>query len=109
MLKSDIIVSVSTEEGLSTIIREAMFLKKCIIATNIDGHLGVLTNNENALIYELGDNMDGLICLLRNAVSSKYLRDELGVKANQFYIDNLKYDIYKKRIEMFFDDLFLDF
>lgn len=105
MLKSDIVISVSIEEGLSTIIREAMFMKKCIIATNIDGHSGVLKNNENALIFELGQNSIQLIQLMRRAILSNFLREVLGNKAQEFYFDKLSFHSYRKRIDTFLIEL----
>lgn len=52
---SDVLLSVSREEGLSTVIREAMFLRKLVIATDIRGNYGTLSE-ENSIVISLNNS-----------------------------------------------------
>lgn len=99
MERADIIISASMEEGLSTIIREAMFMKKCIIASNIDGNIGVLDHNVNSLLFNPTDCGHGLIELIYSAVKSLDLRNKLGENAYNFYCNNLSNIEYEIKIK----------
>lgn len=105
MDKADIVISVSKEEGLSTIIREAMFMKKCIIASNIDGNVGVLHHEINSLIFDELNDPKELSLLIILAVKSFDLRRKLGENAFAFYLRNLSNDAYKEKIKLFLEAL----
>ncbi|MFC0264081.1 glycosyltransferase family 4 protein [Fontibacter flavus] len=105
MDQADIVISVSKEEGLSTIIREAMFMKKCIIASNIDGNIGVLQHEINSLLFDELIDPKELSHLITSAVKSFDLRRKLGENAYIFYLENLSNKAYQEKIKLFLNDL----
>ena len=81
---SHIVLSFSKEEGLSTIIRESLYLKKLIIATNISGNIGTLDEN-NSIVINLNDTNQ----LIAEHISS-VLTDEEKVQ-NMMHNAKVKY------------------
>ena len=47
---SNIVLSVSTQEGLPLNILEAIYMKKFIVATNCRGNVDLIHNNENGIL-----------------------------------------------------------
>lgn len=87
---SDIVISVSKQEGLPLNIMEAMFLEKPIIVTNCRGNRDLITNNQNGLVVSINNQKE-----LLNAI--KFLKDnptiakKLG-KENKNIIDTYSID-----------------
>ena len=57
LVKSDIVLSTSKEEGVSTILRESLFLGKLIVATDIVGNVGTLDSG-NSILINLNNNAE---------------------------------------------------
>lgn len=65
---SDLVISVSSQEGLPLNIMEAMYKRKPIIVTNCRGNIDLIQHMENGLVVEMNNQqqlMDS-ICLLKN-------------------------------------------
>ena len=99
---SDIILSYSSEEGLSTIVRESLFLGKLIIATNISGNSGTL-NESNSFVIERDE--ESVISLFKNLDVQSKSSHARGMSAKIFYENNLSNDIFQKRLRMVMDTL----
>ena len=65
---SDLVISVSKQEGLPLNILEAMYLQKPIIVTNCRGNIDLITNNKNGIVVNMNDKEKLLS-------SIKYLKD----------------------------------
>lgn len=101
MAQCAVVVSCSYEEGLSTIIREAMCLNRCIVASDISGNRGTLFHKQNALLFnDLAEGRD-LVDLLSECLINAELRKKLGTNAGIFYRDNLSVEKYSERIDEF--------
>jgi glycosyltransferase involved in cell wall biosynthesis len=97
---ADIVLSFSKEEGLSTIIREALYLGKLIVATNIPGNAGTL-NAENSILFDLNNNIDVLVNDIIFVLSDRDKTHVMVNRAKKTYLTNhgiKKYSEELKRI-----------
>ena len=80
---SDILILPSIEEGVGRVILEAMSMKLPVIASNVGGIPLVIDNDENGLLFEVGDI---------NAIRSHVL----FLISNKVYTDNMTSSAYLK-------------
>lgn len=103
---ADIVVSSSISEGLPFNIMEALFCGVPVVASLIKGHVDVLENNFNSLLFE-SENIQELVSCLYLLIDDKKLYQ--SIKANcylpqEFYKAKTKseissiYDIFYKKI-----------
>jgi len=78
---SDLIISVSTQEGLPLNIMEAMVLNKMIIATDIRGNSDLINNEKNGLLIPVND-------------LDLFIKTIIDYKNNPNFIINNKMDRY---------------
>ena len=57
---SDLLIQPSLEEGVSSVVLEAMACGTCILGSNIEGNSEVIENNKNGLLVE-PNNSDELL------------------------------------------------
>ena len=53
---SDVVIQLSSEEGVSRVLRESMALGKSILSYRLDGTSDLLTDNEDCLLSDINDN-----------------------------------------------------
>ena len=95
---SNLVLSVSKQEGLPLNIMEAMYLEKPIIVTNCRGNRDLITNNKNGLVVDL-NNKKELIDSIKYLKNNPRVGEKLGKRnkkiINKYSIDNVL-DIMKK-------------
>ena len=77
---ADVLVSSSRSEGLPFNVLEALYLHLPVIASRIKGHMDLITDGENGLLYELGD-LESLFTVLLNFCRQPELRAALQSEA----------------------------
>lgn len=87
MASSDMMLIGSLNEGLSTIIRESIFYNKIICSTNIDGSLGLLSNNNSFIV-----NKNNLEAELRS-VFDQVFTNNISLKDKLYELENT-YDAF---------------
>ena len=98
LTNSHIVLSFSREEGLSTIIRESLYLGKLIIATNIVGNLGTLDSN-NSIVIDLKDNIELLADKTFSILSNQKKVTKLMNNAKKIYIKRHTYEKYFRTLQ----------
>jgi glycosyltransferase involved in cell wall biosynthesis len=93
LCNSHIVLSFSKEEGLSTIIRESLYLGKLIIATNILGNLGTLDEN-NSIVIDLKDKNELLVDNTLSILSDQKKVTKLMNNAKNRYLEKHTYEKY---------------
>lgn len=93
---SDLVISVSMQEGLPLNIMEAMYKEKPIIVTDCRGNRDLIKNRVNGIVVGL-DNKEELICAIDELKNDKKLASRLG-KKNKNIID--KYSIVSVFVKM---------
>jgi glycosyltransferase involved in cell wall biosynthesis len=89
MASCDIIVLPSQSEGFSSIILEAMAMKKVIVATRVGGAPEIIKNWENGVLFKCGDIKE-LSRILMKLISNKGLREKLAT--NGYILVKNKYN-----------------
>jgi glycosyltransferase involved in cell wall biosynthesis len=92
---SDVVVLPSREEGVSTVLLEAMALKVPIVATRVGGTLEILRDNEDALLVNPDPHeiKEAVMRLLTQAELAK----TLTINAYQRLIGNYNWDIIERK------------
>ena len=97
---SDVVILPSREEGISTVILEAMALKVPIIATRVGGTIEILRHNEDALLVspDPKEVKDVIIRLL----ADNSLAKKLAKNAYQRLLNNYEWKVVlKKYLELY--------
>jgi glycosyltransferase involved in cell wall biosynthesis len=92
---SDVVVLPSREEGVSTVLLEAMALRVPIVATRVGGTLEILRDNEDALLVNPDPHeiKEAVMRLLTQAELAK----TLTINAYQRLIGNYNWDIIERK------------
>lgn len=101
---TDIYVNSSKSESMSTSIMQAMSCGLPIVASNIEGNLNLVKNNENGLIFELSnaeDLADKLLTLCKN----ENMRRSLGKMSRKFAVKNLSHKITLSNYQELFESV----
>ena len=89
---SDLVISVSMQEGLPLNIMEAMYKQKPIIVTNCRGNRDLIKNKINGLVVDLND-VDGLIKSIiyfkNNRLGVKKMANKNKVLVNRYSINSV--------------------
>ena len=80
-------VSTSRYEGLPYSILETMILGKPAITSQVDGNTDLIEHGKNGLLYKLGDTVT-LSNHIINLYTNVELREQLGLAATEFIIEN---------------------
>jgi len=76
----DCLVLSSSHEGLGVVVMESLSLGKPVVASDIDSMNDILTNNQNALLFPLGD-VSALANALRKLEEDRGLLQRLSINA----------------------------
>ena len=85
--KIDILVVPSKEEGFGLTILEGLAANKIIIASDIKSIKELITNKENGILFQVGDDKD-LAEQLKNLLISKSLMEKYYNNVNQWIKQN---------------------
>lgn len=100
---SDLVLSVSMQEGLPLNIMEAMYKEKAIIVTDCRGNRDLIKNNVNGLVVSLNDK-DELIDAISKLKNNKDLSLKLGIK-NKDIIFKYSINSVMPKMEKIYKDL----
>lgn len=96
LVASDIFVLLSTSEGLSNALLEAMACGCGILATDIDANRDLLTNNVNSLLVKVKD-IDGTAEAFKKFLSGNVNSDDFGFRAKQFVEENYTIEVVAQK------------
>jgi glycosyltransferase involved in cell wall biosynthesis len=98
--RGDIILSASKWEGLPYTLLEAMFLKKPIVASDIEGHRPLIKNGQTGyLATSTADFVQKISHLLEDAD----LRKEMGEAGRKYFDRNFSFEIFLKNIRALYE------
>jgi len=83
----DIFVLSSLREGLPLVILEALAMKKPVIATDVGGVSGVISDQESGILVKPGD-IDGLSGAISQLLIDENRADKLTTNGNRFVMEN---------------------
>lgn len=98
LCQAHIVLSFSKEEGLSTIIRESLYLGRLIVATNIPGNAGTL-NKENSILFDLNNNIDALVNNFISVLSDRNKTYVMMNNSKKTYLKNHSIKKYSEKLE----------
>ncbi|MDY6894137.1 MAG: glycosyltransferase family 4 protein [Thermotogota bacterium] len=98
---ADIFVLPSLSEGLPLTLLEAMAYKKCVVATDIPGNSDVIKNNENGILFEVGNSAE-LAEKIDYLLEDDILRGKMGKNARLNIEDKYSLDLaYMKILDVY--------
>ena len=89
---SDILILPSIEEGVGRVILEAMSMKLPVIASNVGGIPLVIDNDENGLLFEVGD-INAIRSHVLLLVKNKVFTDKITSSAYIKFKNNYDYEV----------------
>ena len=102
MWHSDLVIHPSKDEGVSRVLREALYMNKCIIASNIDGSIDLLKNHDAGILLDTNSHRKWS-STISEIFSNKELRLAYENKAGMSYHEQLSESVYKKNIKKAFN------
>ena len=84
ILDADMMCLVSTREGMSNAMIEAMCLGLPCICTKVSGAIDLIKNGENGILIDIGD-IDGLVKKMNELADDSDKAKEIGKKASELY------------------------
>ncbi len=103
---SDVFAMTSTNEGISNALLEAMYLSNAPISTRAGGSEEVITDGENGLLVDYGDEMK-LVRAITNLFNDSTLTKNIALKAHQQVIEQFSTEHMSKKIESFCKEMIL--
>lgn len=91
MTGSDIYIQYSVSEGMPRTILEAMALQMPIISTNVGSIQGIIEQEQNGILIEVGDEQQ-LIGAIRHLIKEENLRRQIAAKALQDVKDKYEWN-----------------
>ncbi len=104
MASADIIILPSYEEGFSSIILEAMAMKRVIIASTVGSSTEIIRNWQTGLLFRPG-NIEQLAALLRNLMEDNRKRSMISEKAYSFVKMNYEWNSIVRKWEDIFSSV----
>jgi glycosyltransferase involved in cell wall biosynthesis len=101
---SDLLIVPSRIDNIPNVIKEALYLKIPIIATDIEGISEIITNNVNGILVP-PENSDKLIEAINDLLSHKEKAQNLAEAGYEFVIKNLTWDVLLPKYKKFYEDL----
>ena len=101
MWHSDMIIHTSKDEGVSRVLREALFMNKCILASNIDGSIDLLKEDNAGIILDTNLKNEWVDSILK-LINDKNLKHNYENQARMRYHKALALNVYKKNIKDIF-------
>jgi len=95
---ADIVLQLSEEEGVSRILREAMFLQKPIVSFDLEGTRDLLVDHEDAILVPYG-NTDGIAKAIFSLYEDKSLAQNMAQRAYANYMKKYASDIYREKLK----------
>ena len=106
MKSSDVVVVPSRMESLPTTIKEALFLKIPVVATNVGGIPELIKNNETGFLVKKGDHED-LFEKLEILLNDNTMSKKMGNAGRDFISNNFSWEIisrnFKEKVEKHLD------
>lgn len=99
LIKSDIFLHPSSNEGMPTVIIEAMSRACPSVCFAVGGTAEIVKHNENGLIYTCND-VEGMYKGLKELIQNEVLRKKISEAALQTFKDNFDFDKSLLAIEM---------
>lgn len=104
MAHADCMVQTSRGEGVSRVLREAMFMKLPVVSYAIPGTADLLEGEKEALLVDPGD-VKGISSALDRLISNDALRLELAEGAYKSYLSKHSNQVYLKNLESLLSSL----
>lgn len=98
ILDADMMCLVSTREGMSNAMIEAMCLGLPCICTKVSGAIDLIKDGENGILVDIGD-VDGLVKKMNELADNSDKANEIGQKASDLYQILNKENINKEWID----------
>jgi glycosyltransferase involved in cell wall biosynthesis len=98
MVHADCIIQTSYGEGVSRVLREAMFLKVPIVSYAISGTVDLLDCDRDALLVESGD-IEAFSKAIKTLLSNSQLRENLTESAHTKYQTKHSNRVYSRNLE----------
>ena len=102
--KSLILIVPSRMESIPQVIKEALFLKIPVIATNVGGIPELITNNETGIIVP-PNNPNELLKSINNLLKNKDLSQKIANAGYEFLIRNFTWDVLLPKYIKFYKEL----
>jgi glycosyltransferase involved in cell wall biosynthesis len=100
----DILVIPSLHEGLPVVLLESMAMMKSIVATNIEGVMGILKNGVTGLLVPPRD-IKALAEAIINMLTHKDEALQMGITARKVVTERFGVDIMVQKVEEVYDEL----
>lgn len=100
-------VNISSYEGLSFSLIEAMMGRKACIVSNIEGNTAVIQNNLNGLVIPLGSKsalVDAIKMCISNPERAKYLGENARITAEMNYCEGKQLDKMMNAIQKAYEN-----
>lgn len=101
----DLFILPSREEGMGRVLLESMAMELPIIASNVGGIPLLLNNNEEGLLFDVGDTKQlskNILMLLFDNL----LKESLTKNANKKFLDNYEYEVSMKMYINMYKNIF---
>lgn len=95
---ASVVVQSSEQEGVSRVLREAMFLKVPIVGSSLSGTRELLAADKEALLVKSGDVL-GLAEAIERVLTERSLADNLASAAFDAYMRNNSYAVYERSVD----------
>lgn len=100
----DILVVASSDEGVPTVIMEAMAMGKPVIATRVGGNPELVRDGENGILLDPGD-APGLARTIINLGSDPSLQHRLGARGRQIVQRDYRLEVQINNLEAIYGEL----
>ena len=97
MSNADVLIQTSRSEGVSRVLREAMFMKLPIVSFAISGTSGILKNNYEAILVKEKD-IDTMGLELKSLISDKEKHEFISSNAFKKYLVNHSNQAYSQNL-----------
>ena len=104
MLKSQIMLATSQNEGLGLTVLEAMSLGVPVVASNHGGHKETIKNNKNGFLVELED-IDGYVDVIMKLYNNTSLKNKIIRNGKKTIKEKYSLNKYLDRIDKVYKKL----
>ena len=99
---SDIVIHTSSAEGVPRTLREAMYLGKAIVASDLPGNIDLLKKEDSGILVER-NNKTNFVDELSNLIEDKSLIKVYEERARMSYYKTHRKDVYQKSVRQLFE------
>ena len=101
---SDIVIHTSSAEGVPRTLREAMYLGKAIVASDLPGNIDLLKKEDSGILVER-NNKTNFVDELSNLIEDKSLIKVYEERARMSYYKTHRKDVYQKSVRQLFGEI----